>query len=151
PSDYIAASGTATFAPNSTTTNVTIAVNGDNINEPDETFAVNLSNPTGGIVIQDGQGIGTIINDDPVPNLTINDVSVTEGNAGTTTTANFTVSVNGATAQTITVDFATADQTATAGSDYTATSGTLTINPPATSGTISVVVIGDNINEPNET
>ena len=61
--------------------------------------------------------------------LSIDDVSVTEGNAGTTI-ATFTVTLSPISGQTVTVDFATADGTATtADNDYVATSGTLTFTP----------------------
>ena len=64
-SDYQAASGTVTFAPGETTQTVTVTVNGDRVGEPNETFMVNLSGATGGAVITDGQGVGTIVDDEP--------------------------------------------------------------------------------------
>jgi subtilisin family serine protease len=82
--------------------------------------------------------------------LGINDVSVTEGNSGTTT-ATFTVTLSASSSQTVTVNFATADGSATAGSDYVAQSGSLTFDPGVTSRTISVTVNGDTLSEPNET
>ena len=77
------------------------------------------------------------------PTLTINDVSVTEGNSGTTV-ANFTVSLSPPNAsQTVTVGYATANGTATiADNDYVAASGTLTFAPSAVTKTISVTVRG---------
>lgn len=81
--------------------------------------------------------------------LLINDVSVTEGNSGTTN-ATFTVGLSFATNQTVTVNFATSNITAQAGSDYVSTSGTLTFNPNETSKTFTVPVIGDSIVEPDE-
>jgi Ca2+-binding RTX toxin-like protein len=76
--------------------------------------------------------------------------SVAEGNGGTSTLA-FTVALNAASSGTVTIDYATADGTATAGSDYTATSGTLTFAPGETSKTVNVSVLGDTIIEANET
>jgi hypothetical protein len=77
-------------------------------------------------------------------------VSVTEGNSGTTN-AVFTVSLSAASTQQVTVNYATADGTATTGnSDYTAKSGTLTFAPNTTSQPISVAVNGDTTVEPNE-
>jgi hypothetical protein len=64
PSDYVAAAGAVTFAPGETAKTVTVAVNGDTTVEPDETFNFNLSNPIGNATIADGQGVGTIVNDD---------------------------------------------------------------------------------------
>ena len=55
-------------------------VNGDRLGEPNETFFVNLSSPTNA-TIADGQGVGTILDDEP--RISINDVTVTEGNTGT--------------------------------------------------------------------
>ncbi|HET9315633.1 MAG TPA: zinc-dependent metalloprotease family protein, partial [Vicinamibacteria bacterium] len=62
--DYLAASGTLTFAPGQTSRVVTVSVVGDLTPELNETFFVNLSNLTGGGTISDGQGVGTIVNDD---------------------------------------------------------------------------------------
>ena len=81
--------------------------------------------------------------------LSINDVSVTEGNAGTTT-ANFTVTLTPTSSQTVTVQYATADGSATAGSDYVATSGTLTFPPGTATQPIAVTVNGDTQFEANE-
>ena len=82
PADYASASGTVTFAAGVTSQTLTVAVNGDTLNEASETFQVNLTSPTNA-TLSDAQGIGTIVDDDPQPSLSINDVSVTEGNAGT--------------------------------------------------------------------
>ncbi|HSY51697.1 MAG TPA: ELWxxDGT repeat protein [Thermoanaerobaculia bacterium] len=84
------------------------------------------------------------------PRLTINDIRVPEGDSGTTA-ARFTVSLSAASAQTVTVDYATSDGTATAGSDYDAVSGTLTFAAGETSKNIDVPVRGDVIPENNET
>jgi hypothetical protein len=123
-SDYIATAGVLTFPPGSTSQTISVTINGDSVYEPDETFFVDLSAPTNAI-IGDGQGTGTIVNDDPLPSLSISDVSVAEGNTGTTS-AVFTVTLTGPTSQTATVSFQTADGTATAGSDYGIVIGTLT-------------------------
>src|SRR5947207_1083487 len=78
-SDYVATNGLLTFAPGATSQTVTVRVIGDLVNEADETFFVNLSTPTNA-TLADSQGLGTILNDDAVPALSINDVTVTEGN-----------------------------------------------------------------------
>ena len=85
-----------------------------------------------------------------LPALTINDVSTTEGQTGTKTFV-FTVSLSPASTLAVTVQYATSNGTATAGSDYTAASGTLTFAAGVTSQTISIPVIGDTVFEPNET
>src|SRR5262249_42084386 len=68
----------------------------------------------------------------PPPTLAINNLSVTEGNSGTTG-AVFAVSLSAPSSSPVTVQYATADGTASAGSDYQATSGTLTFAPGETS------------------
>jgi len=145
--DYVAATGTVSFAPGDTSKTITVLVNGDTAPEAGETFTLTLSGPTNA-VLGAAVGTGTIANDDAAT-LSIGNVSVTEGNAGTS--AAFTVTLSPASAQTVTVAFATADGTATAGSDYTAASGTLTFEPGETTKTIPVAVIGDTAFEPNET
>src|SRR5207244_2892209 len=124
PSDYVAASGTLTFAPGESSKNIIVKVNGDTVNEADETFFVNLSN-TANASITKAQGVGTIRNDDAKPSLSISDASVLEGNSGTVD-AVFTVTLALHSTQPITVNFATANGTAIAPSDYVAASGTLT-------------------------
>ena len=148
--DYVAASGTLSFAPGVTTQPVSVTVNGDVKNEANETLTVNLSAPTNATIL-DSQGLGTITNDDAVPALSIDDVAVAEGNAGTTTLG-FTVSLSAASSQTVTVGYATADGTATtADGDYVAASGTLSFAPGVTTQPVSVTVNGDVKNEANET
>jgi Calx-beta domain/Divergent InlB B-repeat domain len=148
--DYVAASGTLTFAPGVTTQPANVTVNGDTKNEANETFAVNLGAPVNAMIL-DSQGVGTITNDDPVPALSIDEVTVAEGSSGTTT-ASFTVSLSAASGQTVTVGYATADGTATtADADYAATSGTLTFAPGQTTRPLNVIVNGDTKYEANET
>jgi hypothetical protein len=148
-SDYVSASGTLTFAPGTTTQEIAVVVSADSLNEPNETFFVNLSAPTNA-TLADAQGAGTINNDDPVPTLSINDVTVSEGNVGITN-ATFTITLSTASGEVITVDYTTADGTAmAAGNDYTTTSGMLTFAPGVTTQSITVPVIGDTTNEPNE-
>ncbi len=87
----------------------------------------------------------------PTPTLSINDVTVTEGNSGTVN-ANFTVTLSAASSQAVSVDYATANDTASAPSDYSAIGlTTLTFAPNETSKTISVTVFGDTEIEGDET
>jgi hypothetical protein len=150
-SDYVAVGSTttATFQPGTTTVTANVTVNGDVLAEANETFNVNLNTPTN-VTIADGQGIGTIQNDDALPNLTIGNRTVTEGNTGTLN-ANFTVTLSPASGATVTVNYATANATATAGSDYVAAQGTVTFTPGATSRTITILVNGDLSDEDAET
>lgn len=152
-SDYIAKSGTLNFSPGQTSKTFTVPILGDTLDEANETFKVNLSQANNA-TIADGQGVGTIIdNDDSTPvlsQLSINDVSVTEGDSGSKN-ATFTVSLSAASTESISVDYGTGNGTATAGSDYTAESGTLTFAAGETSKTISVAVTGDTTVESDET
>ena len=67
-SDYVAASGTVTFAPGEMQKTITVSIVGDTTPEADETFSVLLSAPSPGIEIVDSEGDGTIVNDDLPPN-----------------------------------------------------------------------------------
>ncbi|BBK03070.1 hypothetical protein Xcc3_43770 [Xanthomonas campestris pv. campestris] len=148
--DYVASSLTGQTIPaGSSSATFTVLVNGDTLSEPNETFFVNVSNVSGAGV-SDAQGQGTIVNDDALPSLSIDDVSVNEGNSGTTT-ATFTVTLSAASGQTVSVNYASADGTATAGSDYVARSGTLTFAPGTTAQGVAITVNGDTALEPNET
>jgi subtilisin family serine protease/subtilisin-like proprotein convertase family protein len=147
-SDYTAVSGTLSFSGGTTTRTIQVPILGDLVDEIDERFFVNLSNPVGA-TLSDDQGIGLILDDDG-PSISINDVAVLEGNSGTTN-AVFTVRLSAPSPQNVSVAYATADGTATAGSDYTAVSGTLTIPAGSTSITLAVPVLGDLVIEPDET
>jgi uncharacterized repeat protein (TIGR01451 family) len=152
PSDYTQKSLTAQTIPaGSSTYSFTVFVNGDTSPEANETFLDNVTNVTGATVT-DGQGQGTIVNDDAAPNLSINDVSLNEGNAGTTTFT-FTVSLSApAPAGGVTFDIATANSTATAPSDYTAKSLTgQTIPAGSSTYTFDVLANGDVTPETDET
>ena len=140
-SDYVASSGMLTFKPRETTKTITIEVNNRPPGAPDKTFFVNLTNSPNATIAR-AQGVGTIAGDALRPRMAINDVSVLPGNARRPA-ANFTVRLSKTSDQRVTVDFATADGTASAGSDYVATSGTLTFSPGETSHIISVALKGD--------
>ncbi|MEH2114424.1 MAG: Calx-beta domain-containing protein [Nostoc sp.] len=147
-SDYTATTGTLTFNPGNTSKTLTVAVTGDTIFEPNETFFVNLSNATNS-TIADNQGLGTILNDDAnLPTLSINDITVVEGQ---NPQAVLTVTLSSASSQAVTVNYATTPGTATANTDYTTRSGTLTFAANTTTATITVPILNDNLNEANET
>ena len=152
PADYAGESGTLEFAPGETTATIEVAVKGDTQIEPDETFAVELSDPGAGS-LGDAAATGTIVNDDSVA-ITIDDATVTEGNPPPgTRTATLDVRLSAAAADAITVAFGTTDGTARAGTDYSpAPAGAmLTFAPGETTKTISVTVNADTTPEPNET
>jgi hypothetical protein len=151
--DYAASTGTVTFAPGTTSQMIHVDIQGDSLAEADETFTVELSSPVGA-TIADGSATGTIVNDDgtaPVlPGLSVSDATRVEGNSGTAK-LNFTVSLSQAATGPVTVQYGTANGTASAGSVYTAKSGTLTFAAGQTSKTVSVAVLGDTAVEANET
>ncbi|VAW40712.1 hypothetical protein MNBD_CHLOROFLEXI01-4317 [hydrothermal vent metagenome] len=148
--DYLIASNTLTFTPGSDSEIINVTVNGDIVDEFNETFQVNLNNENN-VIVTDGSAVGTISDDDPLPIVTINDVIVTEGDSGTVT-AVFTVMISAASEKTITINYSSSDGSATAGEDYTAVpASVLTFNPGGSlSQTISVMVNGDEDSEENE-
>jgi large repetitive protein len=149
-SDYTATSGTLTFTPGQTSKPIPVTIVNDALAEDDETFTLNLSNATGGIAIADPQGVGTIVNDDLDPTVSVGNASVVEGDVGTTTLS-IPVTLSGPSGQEVDVDYATSDGTATAGSDYFATTGNLVFAAGVTSKQIDVTVNGDIQVEGDET
>lgn len=148
--DYTASSGVVTFPPQFQSFTISVPVLPDSIDEDDETFILTLSNPSSGATISDGEAVGTIIDDDAAPSVSISGMrTFPEGNSGTTNAA-FTVFLSDASGRTVTVAHATANGAATAGADYVATSGTLTFAPGVTQQTVNVAVIGDLSDEPSE-
>ncbi len=146
--DYTAASGTLQFLPGEASKTVTVATTDDTLDELDETLSLDLSNAINAS-LADGQGIGTLQDNDSSA-VSIAGASVTEGNAGTAALS-FAVSLSPPNSQTVTVDYQTADGTATAGADYTTGSGTVTFAPGETSKTVTVAALGDVIDEADET
>jgi hypothetical protein len=161
-SDYVAASGTATFLAGQTSASVMVDLSDDSTYEGNEDFVVNLANPSG-LVIGDGQGLGTIIEDDPMPapTVSISNASANEGNFQSKgknpgpqfTNMSFTVTLSAASTLTVTVQYSTADNgSATADADYQSVTGqVVTFAPGETSHIINVTVIGDNDVESDET
>ena len=147
--DYTVASGTVTFGAGTTSQSITVQVAGDEVYEEDESFTVTLMSPFGA-ALGDGEAIGTILNDDLTLSVTPGSVSVVEGDSGSTAQA-FTVTLSKANSEEVTVTYATADGTATMGTDYVSTRGTLRFAVGETSKTLTVQVAGDGIVESDET
>src|SRR5262249_22917646 len=126
-SDYTATTGTVIIPAGQTSATVTVAVKGDRLGEPNETIAVNLTAATGA-TIGDGQGIGTILDNEPC--ISISDFTKAEGKRNQTTLFTFTVTLSVPYDQPVTVSFQTMNGTATTGdNDYVARTGTLTFLP----------------------
>jgi hypothetical protein len=151
PADYTASSGTVSFLAGQTAKQIAVPVAGDSTDEPNETLFVNLSNPFAA-TIADGQGQGTINDDDdpPVTMLSIADVTLAEGTGGTKTMS-FTVTRSGPATGTSSAQFATSNGTAAQPGDYTQTTGTVTFVPSDLTESVSVTIKSDWTDEPNET
>ncbi|NVK21128.1 MAG: hypothetical protein HWD86_01295, partial [Kangiellaceae bacterium] len=147
-SDYVAISTTqGTITAGSTSTTISVTVNGDLTVESDEAFSVNLSNPSANATITTAAGTGTIENDD---SSQVSIAATTNGDEAGPIDGQFTVSLTNP-SDTDTVIAYSVGGTATSGTDYTALSGTVTILAGSTSATINVPVIDDTIVEGTET
>jgi hypothetical protein len=146
PGDYTAINGTLTIPGFSLSRTITVPIISDTVVEADETFTVVLSNVSGPGWLLDDTGVGTITNDDSYE-ISINDPTANEDFGP----AVFTVSVDQVGEVDVSVDYVTADGSATQPGDYAATSGTLTIPAGSISGTFSVPVVADTVVEANET
>ncbi|MBF0260778.1 MAG: DUF4347 domain-containing protein, partial [Magnetococcales bacterium] len=148
--DYTLSLTTITILAGQTTGTATVTAVQDTLDEVNETVILDITNVTGGGgAVESGtqQRTVTITDDDPEPMVSFDSPSVTEGSSGTTTTLTFTATLNAASGKSITVDYATRDGFAIAGTDYTAVNGTLTFAPGQTTKTIDVTVIGNNDTE----
>jgi Calx-beta domain len=148
--DYTAASGTLTFAPGELSKNISIQSTNDTLFEnANETFTLTLSNPTGANITAGALTI-TIQDNDFKPFLFIDPVRFPEDNSGNNNAA-INIKLSNPTVQVVTVDYATSNGTAVAGSDYVAASGSVTIPAGSSSVTVNVPIVGDTTIEPDET
>jgi hypothetical protein len=147
--DYEPATGTLNFAAGETTKTVTVRVRGDLDDEADETFFLNLSNPSGGALLNESQAIGTIRDDDfgGILQFSAPTFSVAE----TAVTAFVKVTRTGGTDGTVTVQYTTANGSAADPDDYAATSGALTFGNGETVKTIAIPIVNDDESEGDET
>jgi chitinase len=148
PTDFEAASSSLTFAAGQTSKTITVAVNGDGVVEPDETFSVVLSGPIGA-TITDGTGVGTIVNDDPDPVASIGDGSVVEGDTGTTTMI-FPITLSKPATRALTVTYASSRYNATPGTDYIEKAASVTFASGETRKDVTIAIRGDTLDEGNE-
>jgi Ca2+-binding RTX toxin-like protein len=148
--DYQALTGKATFAAGETQAKVTIAPSDDTTAEGTETVILTLAAGTGYKLGTNTTGTLSLFDNETQPTISVNNVSQNEGDSGTTNFG-FNLTLSTASTQTISVQYATADGTATAGSDYTAKTGTVTFNPGETSKMVDVGVSGDTTVESTET
>jgi hypothetical protein len=158
-SDYVATSGTLTFAAGVTTRTISVQVRGDTMYEPAESayrfewFQMLLSNPAGA-TITDGEGRGFIEDQDPFPTLSVQGGGLYEGDSDSVTMI-FNVRLSNPTARTVSVTYRTVNGSAVScklcASDYGAVSGTRTMVPGQTAFQVVVPVYGDTVREADET
>ena len=150
--DYTATSGTLAFAAGESSKTISVPLINDNIFEGSETFNLTISSPTVNTVLSyPSLATMTIFDNDFQPSVAPANTIVNEPPVTGSSFAVFNVTLTNPTTQTATVAYSTLNGTATAGSDYTAVSGTLTFNPLETTKTVSVPVNGDDLNEGDET
>ena len=145
--DYTAKSGTLTFAPGVISQQIVVAILADTNPGLNKTFDVTLSSPSNATIVT-ATGVGTILNKNET-SASIADTSDTVG--ASQTTAAFTVTLAHVTSLPVSIQYATADGTAKAGTDYTAESNTLTIPAGSLTGTIDIPVLANTNPGPNLT
>jgi uncharacterized repeat protein (TIGR01451 family) len=147
--DFNLAGGMLTFPPGVSEQTIQVEVIGDTRNETNEYFLVSLGQPTNAVV-ETALARVTILDDDPVPEIRIDDLAMEEGDFGIT---NFTINVRLSrdSGQVIRVQYAMSNGTATAFSDYVPLSGTLLFPPGLTNRLLFPIIYGDQAIEPDET
>ena len=146
--DYVATSGAASFAIGEVEKSVVVLVNGDTTDEVQETFFLDISNVQNATV-SSNRGTGFIVDDDG-PTISINDVSVTEGDSGTKVST-FTLTLSGPSVEPIAIRATTAPGTATSPNDYNSINLVVIFQPGIITRTVDVGIIGDTTPESKET
>ncbi|MDQ3740960.1 MAG: hypothetical protein M3389_08460 [Actinomycetota bacterium] len=140
-----------TFQPGTTAKTFQVSARADLVHEADETAFLNLSSPSGA-TIGDAQGVMTIDDNDPVPTLSVDDVTYTgEGAAGTKAPVGFTIRLSNPSSSAVSFELDTASNTATI-ADYNPRADVpLTIQPGYTTKRFEMNVRGDDLDEFDET
>ncbi len=144
-SDYEEQAGKVVIPAGELSRTIAIAILDDEEPENSETFTLVLT-VAQNARIADATGLGTIIDEDAELLLRIDDVTVPES----VENATFTVTLSGQSPNRVSVQFATSDETAMAGDDYVAMSGSLVFDPGEVQGSISIPVLMDEMDEPDE-
>ncbi|MEM6574458.1 MAG: beta-propeller fold lactonase family protein [Pseudomonadota bacterium] len=147
--DYIAGSGQLMIPAGELEGTISVDVCGDNDVEGNELFTVNVTSASSAN-IADGTADVTIIGDDDLPLLSVDDITVIEPTSNGIATADFTVSLSRVAAQEVRVSYLTLQRTATAGEDYVTAADILIIPAGNPTGTISVPLLADGFVEPDE-
>ncbi|MBU2960317.1 hypothetical protein KO516_05690 [Citreicella sp. C3M06] len=147
--------GTITFSPGETTTTINVYARGDNDDERDENFVVELFNPSANVDLTGGgntlSATGVILDEDGSGSnldLFVSDPTIVEGDSGTRN-AVFEVRLSQIPSTALLVNYSTVDGSATAGQDYQARSGSITFTGQ-TVALVTVPIIGDSISEFSE-
>lgn len=154
--DYQKTSGTLRFAPGILSRTITVPILNDALYDPDETFRVFLSSPTGGAhdgeYDQKGERTTVTIDDDDPTESTLGFSSATFQAAEGARAVRLEVTRGGKLGtEEVTVDYTTEDGSAVAGSDFTPTTGTLHFAAGQPTATIVVPILDDSQVEPDET
>ena len=145
--DYTGATGSGSIPAGSTSTTISISGLEDALSEDTETLDLTISNVTNGM-LGDATGTGSITDNDPLPSLSINDITLTENN-----NAVFTVTMNAVAGRDVSFDWLTTAGTATHDGypDFTqVTTTTETISAGSTTATLTVTIADDSMDEPDE-
>ena len=148
--NYVDQVGVFTFAPGTTTQTFTVTVMGDGVKRPNGTFSIKMQSELENANYGNRYTLVTIVDTNTVPAITLTPASITEGNTGTKNLV-FTAALSAAVAQAVTVTYTTSAGTATAGTDYTEATGTITFAANTTTKTFNIVIRGDATAESNET
>lgn len=150
-SDYTTASGTMNWSAGDIGVKTfSVPITEDLNQEPAETINLTLSSPSGVTLGAPSSAVLTILDNDTIPEVSINDVTQAEGNG--LNQLSFTVTLSNASGQPVNLNYSTDNGTATGGSDYVAVSNSLlTFNPGETSKPVVVNILGDFVVEPDET
>lgn len=146
-SDYLPTGGTLTFAPGVTVRTFNVPILDDALVEPNETLTLALSNPINALLTTPSLATLTLVDNDPTVQLSGNSYMVNEEIG----TATLTATLSAALGVTVTVNYATSNETAQAGSDYISTTGPLTFTPGVIVQNFSVPILDDTLDEVNET
>jgi hypothetical protein len=146
--DYVLNAGKVTFLPGQTEKTISVLAFDDGSYETQEEFFIQLTGAANAELVKD-RAVGRIVDNDALPTISINSVTVKEGDSGTTN-AIFTVTLSAISSETVSVNFTTTPSSATAPSDFVSSSGLLTFGPGTTTQSITITVNGDNIDEPHE-
>jgi uncharacterized delta-60 repeat protein len=150
--DYQNLSGTITFKAGEDKANIDLNSIDDNIYEGNETVILTLADGRTNYKLDPVKSAGTvtITDNETKPTISVTSISQSEGNSGTTNYG-FNLALSNPSTETVTVKYTTVDDTATAGSDYTAATATVTFAPGETTKAVNISVTGDDLYEADET